>query len=70
MRRVRVKTEDSAYVYAILESHEGAVSYSTLDAAPDCPYRDLELQIPLGCLDEALDIIERLGDLVQELPLD
>jgi hypothetical protein len=45
-RTIRVRKEDSAFVYFMLESNEGIASYSTLPFAPGDPHRDLELRIP------------------------
>jgi len=65
---IRVRKEDSAYVYFILESYEGITSYSTLDHRSGALYRDLELSIPPDFLSETEALLERLGDLVHELP--
>lgn len=66
-RRIRVRKEDSAFVYCILESHEGIVSYSTLEHRPGDPHRDLELQIPAGLAFEVDEVLKELGDLIYEL---
>lgn len=66
-RRIRVRKEDSAFVYCILESHEGITAYSTLDGEPHSPYRDLDLQIPPNFVEEVSEVLEQLGDLVYEL---
>jgi hypothetical protein len=50
--RIRVKKEDSAFVYAVLEASEGIASYSTVDYQPGAWFRDLELQIPPGLRQE------------------
>ena len=65
--KIRVRKEDSAFVYCILESYEGIASYSTLDHAPGSPHRDLELNIPLDFVTEVKALLERLGDLTYEL---
>ncbi len=64
---VRVRKEDSAFVYCILESHEGITSYSTLDGQPGDAFRDLELRIPPDMLSEVLEVLKSLGDLVYEI---
>ena len=64
---IRVKKEDSAFVYFILESHEGVTSYSTLAFEQGDAHRDLELRIPPDFLNEVEDILERLGELVYEI---
>ena len=65
---IRVRKEDSAFVYFILESYEGITSYSTLDFKPGDAYRDLELRIPPDFLCETEDLLKRLGEMVYELP--
>ena len=64
---VRVKKEDSAFLYMILESYEGITSYSTLDSKPGDAYRDLELRVPPDFVGEVEDLLGRLGDWVYEL---
>ncbi len=66
-KKIRVRKEDSAFVYFILESHEGITSYSTLDFKPGDLYRDLELRIPPDFVDETEELLKQLGDLVYEL---
>ncbi len=65
---IRVKKEDSAFVYCILESHEGIVSYSTVDYQVGTPHRDLELTVPLDFKEELRRVLSELGDLIYELP--
>ena len=50
--RIRVRKEDSAFVYAVLEASEGIASYSTVDYRAGEWSRDLELQIPAGLRQE------------------
>ncbi len=60
-KKVRVHKKDSAFLYAILESLEGAASFSTLDATvKDQTYRDIEICISPGFLDEIESIIQTL----------
>ena len=66
-RVFRVRKEDSAYVYFILESYEGITSYSTLPFEKGDIHRDLELRIPPDFLNEVEDLLKRLGDLVYEI---
>jgi hypothetical protein len=61
---IRVKKEDSAYVYFILESYEGITSYSTLDFKTGDLYRDLELRIPPDFEEEVEILLKSLGDLI------
>jgi hypothetical protein len=67
LKTIRVRKEDSAYVYFILESHEGIVSYSTLPHRTGEAHRDLELTIPESFVPEVDRLLKRLGDLVYEL---
>ncbi len=64
---IRVKKEESAYVYFILESYEGITSYSTLDFKPTDTYRDLELRIPPDFFNEVEELLKRMGDVVYEI---
>ena len=64
---IRVKKEDSAFVYFILESYEGIVSYSTLDFELGQAWRDLELRIPPDFVTEVDGLLGRLGEMVYEV---
>lgn len=55
-----MKTEDSAFVYAVLEAAEGICAYSTLDYRPGEAFRDLELVIPEGQKVEVDQVLDRL----------
>ena len=59
-QHIRVRKEDSAFIYAILESHEGICSYSTLTSPAGSLYRDLELQIPTGFKAEVDHVLAQL----------
>jgi hypothetical protein len=48
VKRIRVRSEDSAFVYSILEASGGVCVYSTLPHRPGDRHRDLELLIPHG----------------------
>ncbi|HAR44385.1 MAG TPA: hypothetical protein DCS07_17440 [Bdellovibrionales bacterium] len=65
---IRVRKEDSAFVYFILEAQEGITAYSTLPSAPGDAYRDLELQIPPDFVAETEDLLKSLGEMVLILP--
>lgn len=43
---LKVKKEDAAYLYQILESYEGLTNYSTLDSPKEDPYRQILLHLP------------------------
>lgn len=68
VRKIRVRKEDSAFVYFILESYEGITSYSTLEFKTGDAHRDLELRIPPDFIDEVDELLSSLGDLIYELP--
>ena len=63
---IRVGKEDSAWVYALLESMEGVALPTTLDAAPGCPSRDLSLSYTKGFEQELRDLLDSLGECVYE----
>ena len=65
IRRVRVRSEDSAFIYAVLEASEGVCAYSTLPHRPGDRHRDLELVIPLG---QEIEVDRILADLYSQLP--
>jgi hypothetical protein len=66
-KTIRVRKEDSAFVYCILESHEGIASYSTLPHHEGDAFRDLELTIP-ECFRQEVDrVLQELGDIIYEL---
>ena len=65
-RKIRVRKEDSAFVYFILESYEGMTSYSTLDFKIGDNYRDLELRIAPDFLGEVESLLIGLGDMVYQ----
>jgi hypothetical protein len=66
-KRIRVKKEDSVFIYWILESYEGIASYSTLEFKVGDPHRDLELRIPPDFLNEVEELLKQMGDIVYEI---
>lgn len=74
VRRIRVRSDDSAFVYSVFEASEGVCAYSTLPHSPGDRHRDLELVIPAGQLPEAERILknlaERLAGELYELKID
>ncbi len=60
IRRIRVRSEDSAFVYAVFEASEGVCAYSTLPHRPGDHHRDLELIIPMGQIEEVDRILADL----------
>ncbi len=65
-RVIRVRKQDSAFIYHLLESYEGIASYSTLDSPPGSSYCDLELSIPAGFAEDVERLLSELGDKVYE----
>jgi hypothetical protein len=66
-KKIRVRKQDSAFVYFVLEASEGMTSYSTLEFKPGDPYRDLELRIPPDFVADVEDLLKSLGDMVYEI---
>lgn len=64
---IRVRKQDSAYLYQILESYEGLANYSTVSLAKDLPYRDIALHIAPDLRAEVESLIQRLS---AEIPLE
>lgn len=57
---LRVRKEDSAYLYQVLESYEGLTNFSTLDSKANPAFRDIELHIPPDLRAEVMLLVERL----------
>ncbi len=57
---LRVRKEDSAYLYQILESYEGCTNFSTVDESKGASHRDIALHI-------APDFRSQVEKLVSEL---
>jgi len=70
-RRIRVKKQDSAYVYFILESQEGITAYSTIEYKPGDTERMIELFIPPKFCQAVEDLLRQLkielGDRIHEV---
>jgi hypothetical protein len=64
---LRVKKEDSAFVYTVFEASEGLGSYSTLPHQLGDAHRDLELRIPITLLAEAQLMLDSIQPLILEL---
>lgn len=67
LKRIRVSKKDSAFVYAVLESHEGICSYSTLDFNLQDNFRDLELAIPVSMESECREVLKQLGEFIYDI---
>ncbi len=66
-KKIRVRKEDSAFVYFMLESYEGIASYSTLPHTVGDSHRDLELRIPPDFVSEVDELLGSLGEMIYEL---
>lgn len=64
---LRVKKEDSAYLYQILEASDGLTNYSTLPSEKGCPYRDILLHQSPDLKKEVRQMVDRLA---LEIPLE
>lgn len=65
--KIRVRKQDSAYLYQILESYEGLANYSTISVAKEVPYRDIALHL---APDLKADVEKLLEHLSVEIPLE
>jgi hypothetical protein len=66
-KKIRVRKEDSAFVYFILESYEGIAITSTLEFKPGDAHRDLELRVAPDFENEVEGLMKELGEMVYEL---
>lgn len=64
---LRVRKEDSAYLYQILEASDGLTNYSTLPGEKQLPYRDILLHQSPDLLEEVRAMIDRLA---KEIPIE
>jgi len=64
---IRVRKQDSAFVYFTLEANEGIASYSTLPHQAGDAFRDLELRIPPDFVNEVDELLKSLGEMVYEI---
>lgn len=64
---LRVKKQDSAFLYQLLESYEGLASFSTVTEQKDLPYRDIELHI---APDLAAEVEAMVARLEKDIPLE
>ena len=64
---LRVRKEDSAYLYQILEASEGLTNYSTLPAEKNSPHRDILLHLAPDLIHDVRELIARLG---REIPIE
>lgn len=64
---IRVRKQDSAYFYQLLESYEGLTNYSTLTEGKGLPYRDIRLHFSPDQLPLLESVLRRIGE---EIPLE
>jgi hypothetical protein len=62
---LRVKKEDSAYLYQVLESYEGLTNFSTLDDDKGSPYRRIALHIAPDLRGEVSTLVDRLSQEIE-----
>jgi len=60
-RVIRVKKEESAFLYFVLEAREGLTFYSTLPHQSGDAHRDIELMTPVDFLPELEALLKQLG---------
>lgn len=59
---LRVKKEDSAYLYQVLESYEGLTNYSTLVREKGVPYCDVVLHLAPDLKSTVEELVRRLKE--------
>ena len=64
---VRTSREDSAFLYHILEAHEGLTAYSTLEFKEGDLHRDVVLIIPPNRVNEVRSLLADLVNFVTVL---
>ena len=67
---IRTKKEDSAFVYNVLEAHEGIAAYTTLPFRAQDPFRDLELLVTEELKEDLKALLLDLKEMVEILPED
>jgi hypothetical protein len=65
---IRTRKEDSAFLYHLLEAHEGLAAYTTLPHRPHDAFRDLELLVTDDFRADLEDFLAELSDWVTRLP--
>ena len=58
---IRVRKQDSAYVYQVFESYEGLTNYSTIPSPKGTPHCDIELHLAPDLRGHVEDLLLRLG---------
>lgn len=65
---IRTRKEDSAFLYHLLEAHEGLAAYSTLPHRPHDAFRDMELIVTEDFRADLEALLRELADWVVVLP--
>ncbi len=61
---VRTTKADSAFLYHVIEAHEGLATCTTLPNPEHAQYRDVELLVPRELVAEMKLVLEDLSDIV------
>ena len=64
---IRVRKQDSAFLYQLVESYDGLANFSTLTVDKGLPYRDIALHIAPDLRGEVEALVDRLA---REFPLE
>ncbi len=64
---IRTSRENSAYLYQLLEAHEGLTAYSTLPFKAGDLNRDVELIMAPGQVSEVKSLLQDISDFVTVL---
>ena len=67
---IRSRKEDSAFIYHVLEAHEGWTAYTTLPFQKHDLHRDLVLFVPNDWISEVNDLLHSLKEKIVILPND
>lgn len=60
VKAIRIRSEDSAYLYALLEGYEGLANCSTRSHQPGDRHRDIELKVTPSRVAELEEVIAEI----------
>ena len=66
-RKIRVKKEEAAFLYALLESYEGITGYTTMDHQEGMLFREVELMIAPDFQEDLARLLDELKGMVWEV---